>query len=103
RHYDPPPALPSFPTRRSSDLCCWSALDGPGVAGKEAGKVPVISPGLLVPALAPVPERDPFGLKDAPPPAPVIKPRPTQTLAGGRDRKSTRLNSSHVAISYAVF
>src|SRR5437870_9309048 len=26
-----------------------------------------------------------------------------QTVAGGRDRKSTRLNSSHVAISYAVF
>src|SRR5215510_14296764 len=25
------------------------------------------------------------------------------TLAAGRDRKSTRLNSSHVAISYAVF
>src|SRR5207253_10324334 len=28
--------------------------------------------------------------------------RPTEPLAGG-DRKSTRLNSSHVAISYAVF
>src|SRR5690625_5485321 len=25
------------------------------------------------------------------------------TVAGGTDRKSTRLNSSHVAISYAVF
>src|SRR3989442_10426174 len=25
------------------------------------------------------------------------------TLAGGTDRKSTRLNSSHVRISYAVF
>src|SRR5207253_4259258 len=25
------------------------------------------------------------------------------TAAGGQDRKSTRLNSSHVAISYAVF
>src|SRR5207253_9697813 len=30
--------------------------------------------------------------------------RPTPALAGPpRDRKSTRLNSSHVAISYAVF
>src|SRR5437870_7413327 len=29
--------------------------------------------------------------------------RPERLPAGVRDRKSTRLNSSHVAISYAVF
>src|SRR5690625_1371834 len=29
--------------------------------------------------------------------------RPARRLAGQRDRKSTRLNSSHVATSYAVF
>src|SRR2546429_6681351 len=29
--------------------------------------------------------------------------RHTRRLAGGRDRKSTRLNSSHGYISYAVF
>src|SRR5215510_16107294 len=29
--------------------------------------------------------------------------RPRYERAAGRDRKSTRLNSSHVAISYAVF
>src|SRR5207253_6712018 len=29
--------------------------------------------------------------------------RQTERLAPGADRKSTRLNSSHVAISYAVF
>src|SRR5256885_3218987 len=28
---------------------------------------------------------------------------PTFTLAGSEDRKSTRLNSSHLVISYAVF
>src|SRR5437868_8577172 len=28
---------------------------------------------------------------------------PTRTFKGHRDRKSTRLNSSHVSISYAVF
>src|SRR5438874_10726681 len=28
---------------------------------------------------------------------------PTRAAAGGEDRKSTRLNSSHVEISYAVF
>src|SRR5690625_5587086 len=31
---------------------------------------------------------------------PAVRQR---TRGGGRDRKSTRLNSSHVAISYAVF
>src|SRR2546430_13185676 len=30
-------------------------------------------------------------------------PRATQVRASGRDRKSTRLNSSHSQISYAVF
>src|SRR5207253_10340368 len=35
----------------------------------------------------------------------VTHPAPEQMrlLADGKDRKSTRLNSSHVAISYAVF
>src|SRR5437870_9751673 len=32
-----------------------------------------------------------------------ITREPAQDLAAGLDRKSTRLNSSHVAISYAVF
>src|SRR5207249_9892759 len=32
-----------------------------------------------------------------------LNPRPTATLSTARDRKSTRLNSSHVSISYAVF
>src|SRR6266511_4701756 len=54
-----------------------------------------------------------FRPRRGPPPAP---PRTTPTAAGrragagrrarcrgGRDRKSTRLNSSHVKISYAVF
>src|SRR5699024_12453358 len=33
-----------------------------------------------------------------------VKPSPASSgVAGTRDRKSTRLNSSHVSISYAVF
>src|SRR5690625_6166375 len=32
-----------------------------------------------------------------------VKPSKKQNLCHKRDRKSTRLNSSHVAISYAVF
>src|SRR6266508_732483 len=35
-------------------------------------------------------------------PAQLVRP-PRQTTPDHRDRKSTRLNSSHVAISYAVF
>src|SRR6266496_1746863 len=33
----------------------------------------------------------------------VPRPRPSGGATGPRDRKSTRLNSSHVEISYAVF
>src|SRR3712207_9521912 len=39
-------------------------------------------------------------------PGGVLQPRPRlrrRTLPGSRDRKSTRLNSSHANISYAVF
>src|SRR5699024_11237463 len=34
----------------------------------------------------------------------IVTPYATQNMTGGvQDRKSTRLNSSHVSISYAVF
>src|SRR5438034_8649803 len=60
-----PRALPSFPTRRSSDLIAQAAIDHSVTYMKQ---------------------RTAFG----------------QTLAE-LDRKSTRLNSSHTVISYAVF
>src|SRR5437773_12125571 len=71
--------LHSFPTRRSSDLKT-SKREGSG------------SP-----------------LRSAKPPAlpnvKNIKPRPNSLTAAPprKDRKSTRLNSSHITISYAVF
>src|SRR5437867_8633579 len=66
-------ALHSFPTRRSSDLPAIARFDA-----SSGGELSVAGP--LVP--------DRLGLG----------------LAGGReDRKSTRLNSSHRTISYAVF
>src|SRR5690625_2551650 len=37
------------------------------------------------------------------PPAPIMQAPVVMGVGGGGDRKSTRLNSSHVAISYAVF
>src|SRR5690606_41170726 len=36
-------------------------------------------------------------------PEPDLPQRPAYSVGGGKDRKSTRLNSSHVKISYAVF
>src|SRR3954447_23747807 len=83
--------------------CCWSALDGPGAAGTEAGKVPVIAPGLLAPALAPPPERDPFGLQGAAAPAAPAPPRPrpavqpTAVAKSGKATKSDRVRATRAA------
>src|SRR5205807_4811148 len=77
----PPRDLHSFPTRRSSDL---SALPR--------------SPGVLVAARATL-SSDDRGLEG-------MKVLLNAEGTGGRliqDRKSTRLNSSHLVISYAVF
>src|SRR5205807_9011345 len=82
--------LHSFPTRRSSDLACRRSA----------------------PRLRRSPARDNRALRDAPsgemfhlarrrrchPRAPPRASTPAQV-----DRKSTRLNSSHLVISYAVF
>src|SRR5439155_26004623 len=90
------PPLPSFPTRRSSDLAV-RARSRRGEAGR-----PVPRP------LSALRVARPVGL-------PLLRPLRGRSRARGRarrasgarphesDRKSTRLNSSHVAISYAVF
>src|SRR5207253_9167865 len=95
--------LHSFPTRRSSDLLAKELKDagfevtenvgGHGVvAVLKNGKGPTVLVRADMDAL-PIVERT--GL----PYASKVRTRgPT-----GEDRKSTRLNSSHVAISYAVF
>src|SRR5690606_39756720 len=88
-----PPHLSSFPTRRSSVLrrspatsaCCPTP---PSLSRRSRAR----------------PTREPSARPCLPPPAgtapPSCRSRPTTS---GRDRKSTRLNSSHVKISYAVF
>src|SRR5699024_12822300 len=75
--------LHSFPTRRSSDLVCGvrscERRSGPRVR-THTPSVDVLLPG--------------------------IPPNPRSGFLSRRmvrDRKSTRLNSSHVSISYAVF
>src|SRR5438045_9780458 len=71
-----PRALHSFPTRRSSDLAR---------AQLRRELAPHLSP-------APPPEEEP-----------MIEMTLDDVLVRVRDRKSTRLNSSHLGISYAVF
>src|SRR5205807_9643193 len=68
--------LHSFPTRRSSDL------------------VPLRRLGAELEASPPRPDRGAHALRES---LMACAPR------SGRDRKSTRLNSSHLVISYAVF
>src|SRR5690606_41266762 len=97
------PDLPSFPTRRSS------ALSLPASAASLENASPLDchpSTGLRRAAVANdlrnwLPQRPVFfcgGAQD-----PTVNFLSTQATAGHfRDRKSTRLNSSHVKISYAV-
>src|SRR5207253_9218399 len=94
--YIPHRTLPSFPTRRSSDL--QLALDARklehrDVRGEEATPFAVV-----IEARRQVPIAG-HGIQDMGD-LPWI-----DDIQQGReeDRKSTRLNSSHVAISYAVF
>src|SRR5207248_10787824 len=98
-HEDPP----SFPTRRSSDLQLEGSAAG-GDADRELRAAPldrerrhgngeVRSSGAHVDA----------GLAhlDAPELEPIEEVGETLAAGWGRDRKSTRLNSSHRTISYA--
>src|SRR5207253_9832064 len=73
----------SFPTRRSSDLDGAALAFGEPV--RDAGGKPMR-----------------FGI---PPRAHFVGTQPERAgeIHDAEDRKSTRLNSSHVAISYAVF
>src|SRR5207253_9238997 len=85
------PSLPSFPTRRSSDLGEPLAITTP-----------------LLPALFRGPHDENRLLQQFRQKAPslglgVIPHRRRLLSKLLQDRKSTRLNSSHVAISYAVF
>src|SRR5690606_41202507 len=86
-----PPDLPSFPTRRSSDLDAARVFDdvGPRLVALGARDAHVH---------ARHDARQHVRVRHVA--APVAVERHREAL---RDRKSTRLNSSHVKISYAVF
>src|SRR5205085_5066012 len=88
--YPPHRDLHSFPTRRSSDLePCGNA--------KRRRSLP--------PHQASTRSQDGFRYTRAPsgPDSYVTVLRSVPTMRMSRDRKSTRLNSSHSQISYAVF
>src|SRR5205814_5369801 len=100
-HCRRPPPLHSSPTRRSSDL-----FPCPGPVGKP-------SPSLASPCSV-TRRRSAAARRRARPdrmPTPLLEvsnlrvefPGRRGTLVALEDRKSTRLNSSHLGISYAVF
>src|SRR5207248_9731331 len=86
-----PLALHSFPTRRSSDLAWYLSF-----APLEK---PVMAMAVLLEG--PGPGISFYGGKNAAPIAAQLMPGPGPSSR--TDRKSTRLNSSHRTISYAVF
>src|SRR5205807_7578653 len=87
-------SLHSFPTRRSSDLIHFLANRlsinryTSGMGSLRYACSLAISSGLV-----PLPESASV----------IMNPNPRNTSFDGLDRKSTRLNSSHLVISYAVF
>src|SRR5207249_11010874 len=97
------PALPSFPTRRSSDLNdaagpeCEVVLLGSIASGKYVEPLlPIFGSRLVFP-------RDFVGRGDMSRGGLMLRSATAgQELEYIPDRKSTRLNSSHVSISYAV-
>src|SRR5690606_41310397 len=89
--------LHSFPTRRSSDLFEDGILD------RRPLQLEVLGPnGAFEPVYDDIVEMEPdgrFRMTMLEPTSSALR----MTVCSGLDRKSTRLNSSHVKISYAVF
>src|SRR5690606_41913761 len=95
-----PPALPSFPTRRSSDLYYRLAGEIGGAAGAQL--VPRGGMASVVDALRQAAESAGATVLTGAPVSRILVEHGRATGVA-LDRKSTRLNSSHVKISYAVF
>src|SRR5439155_17984843 len=88
--------LHSFPTRRSSDLDDIDQAVGAQPVGAMNADAGALAGGEKARHTRVLVVEDDLGV--------VVRRDTTHGIVGGRiDRKSTRLNSSHVAISYAVF
>src|SRR5690348_17661353 len=85
--------LHSFPTRRSSDLWLLRQTDGQWIT------IPSSSTSTVRPTSSSHGSRWPRPARRQG----KRKKHKLSTLTSARDRKSTRLNSSHPSISYAVF
>src|SRR5438034_7432408 len=92
--------LHSFPTRRSSDLDLIGQ-DAAVLAERAGFKIPVDAEIIF----GETEESHPFvDLEQMMPFVPFVRvPDVNTAIALAKDRKSTRLNSSHTVISYAVF
>src|SRR5206468_10732943 len=93
-----PPYLPSFPTRRSSDLYSPAAFRTFSCRRddtKNRARLRNASNSGLTSWMSPF-----FLACSSTPSTPVTR---SPALSAALDRKSTRLNSSHDQISYAVF
>src|SRR5205814_8260539 len=88
RHH---PALPSFPTRRSSDL------DRRNSTSRLFQSMSPHSNASCSPARAPVCTAKRRSVRSS------SSRVESKSFSDSSDRKSTRLNSSHLGISYAVF
>src|SRR5690606_42005820 len=94
-------ALRSFPTRRSSDLVRDAAVVADAQTAEPVQENALVDRHVAADAHAlRKPDRDP--VLDLPAFDPCDEQLQHQ-VAQAVDRKSTRLNSSHVKISYAVF
>src|SRR5205814_3756947 len=91
--------LHSFPTRRSSDLFFaregWTRFGSPGIFGKLGGYGASPAPSAS--------SRSTHSKSLRRSQTASSMPAWTSPSSAKRDRKSTRLNSSHLGISYAVF
>src|SRR5699024_12765343 len=98
-------------THASDSLCCAWSPTAPRISSRLP-PVPATPPNRRPPNSAPSPYTTLFrsqSCRPRPRPPPTGRPEsrrdwpPTRCPAHRGDRKSTRLNSSHVSISYAVF
>src|SRR5690606_41953954 len=101
--YGDPHDLPSFPTRRSSDLEKLADLQAQARVYAETTAVE-LQQARGSDAIADLVARKlSAGARNHPGMSMALIPiGPRPTFSGLQDRKSTRLNSSHVKISYAV-
>src|SRR5690606_41286067 len=91
--------LPSFPTRRSSDLGKWEVDE----LRISTHMLLLILTSTLILSSCNLNGIDPITIDRTVNNTPVNQREESASRTSPEDRKSTRLNSSHVKISYAVF